>query len=204
MTKDDEDFDFGQLTVRVGKDPKDQTVTRLAVDRLAADESGLIYLLSVVGAQGTVKGLRAALGKGVTATFAVTGVPVSNGHRTGHAHKLRTDEGRKFLVHQHPLGYGQVHALFLSTDPGFMRVASEEAVFAELKRPEYTTPLLRSWAGDVRDDLYALKLLAPLFCFRCSCSRITATTEELDACVSKGIKSGKLLFRELNLVGENP
>jgi hypothetical protein len=201
MTKD-EDFDLGSLQVRVGK-PPDPTVYNLAVDRLACDRTGLLYLLGVVGPQASVKSLRATLNAKVAATFTLEGLHCDDGAgKGGFAQGFRPQEGTKYLVHQHPLGYGQAHALFLSTDPGFLKESSDESLFAALKSPRFTTPLLRSWVGPIAKDLKAQGLLSPLWCFRCRCAVVTAKDEDLDACVTRGVKGGKLLFRELNLVGD--
>ncbi len=203
MPENDEDFELGELRLTVHAKSGDRTVTKFGVDRLAVDRLGLLYLLSVVGPQGSVKGLRAVLNAKVPADFELKRVHCTDGQDgSGFASRFHTKEGQKFAVRSHPLPFGQVHALFSTLEPGFLKVASDDALFAALKQPEYTTPILRSWVGALRATLIGRALLTPLFGFRCQCSLLTAKDTDLDAAVTLGIQSGTLLFRELNLVGE--
>ncbi len=198
----DEAFSLGLLRVRVGGGKTSEpTVYTLAVDRLAASRQGLLYLLGVVGPYGTVKSLRMALNAKVKSEYSLSNVPVTDGKEQKRAGGFHTDDKQKFAVHVHPLGYGQVHALFLAIDPQFIRVISDEAVFAALKQTTFTTPILRSWVPALAKSLKDKGLLDPLWCFRCQCGIITAEDEHLDASVTDGVKSGSLLFNELNLVG---
>jgi hypothetical protein len=192
----------GTLTVTVkGKKGEPPTVYRLWVDRIAAARDGQLYLLSVAGAQGEIKGLRAALGGGVAADFGLDNVhvacsdPNTDGERRL-AQRVRPDEVHKYDVVAAPLGFGVTHAVFTSRAPGFLRSLSDEAVWRELKRPEFTTPLLRSWAGPVAAELRRLGLLTPLYCHGCACAVISAQTGDLDKIVEEGVRRGTLPFRE--------
>ncbi len=200
---------FGTLRVRVGNAPgragAAQTVYALAVDRLAVSEYGLLYLLSVVGPQATVKSLRATLHGKIPAAYQLENVLVTHGHGTrGKPESFRkADDKQKFLVHTHHLGFGQVHALFLAQAPGFLRVISDESLFVALKSTEYTTPLLRSWVPAIRKGLVARALIDHLFCFRCDCAVLKATDLDLDAIVTSGVQAGTMQFRELSVVGDS-
>ncbi len=198
----DDDFDLATLQVRVGK-PPDPTVYSLVVDRLAVDGKGLLYLLGVAGPQGDIKSLRATLNAKVPATFTFDNLHCTDGTgKGGFARGFMLPEGGKFLCYHQPLDYGQAHALFVSTDPGFLRESSEASLFAALKSPRFTTPLLRSWVPALAADLKTGGFLSPLMGFRCRCAVVTATDADLDAAVTRGVKAGTLLFRELNLVGD--
>lgn len=194
---DDDETGPGRLTVRIrGKVGEAPTVYALAVDRLAAAEDGRLYLLSVAGAQGEIKGLRAALGAGVPATLELEGVPVEVDGHLRYAKNVRADDVHKYDVYSAPLGMGTTHALFLSRDPGFLRTSSDEAVWRALKRPEFTTPVLRAWAGPIAAELRRLGLLTPLCCAGCACAVISAQTGDLDKIVEAGVRAGTLPFRE--------
>ncbi len=196
--KDDANFDLGLLRVFVDGG----TVYTLAVDRFAADRQGLLYLLSVVGPQGEVKSVRATLNAKVNARYEVEKMHVTNAEgRSGFFKECHTTDGAKYEVHHHALGYGQVHATFLLRDPGFIREPSDESLFAAFKNPRYTTPLLRAWTRPIADALHAKGLLQSLYCFRCRCLALAATNDDLDQAVTEGIQDGRLLFRDLNLVG---
>ncbi len=196
------DFDLGELRITISAAGKPPEIIDLGVDRLAVDRHGLLYLLSVAGPMGAVKSLRATLNAKVSADYSLAKVHCTNGAGgSGFASRLHSEENRKYDVFHHTLGYGQIHALFLAKVPGFLKKTSDDCLFAALKQPCYTTPILRSWVPALATDLKTKGLLTPLFGFRCRCSSITATTEDLDAIVTQGIQDGRLRFRELNLVG---
>lgn len=195
-----DDFEFGTLRVTVGSSKSEQTAYTLAIDRLACHENGLIYMLGVIGPAGTVKSLRATLNAKVQSDYAVDNVRITTGRKSGWSRRFHTEEKQKFEMQVHHLGYGQVHALFMAIDPGFMRVISDEAIFQTLKQPTYTTPLLRSWVPQIASDLDQMGLITRLYCFRCQCAVVTAKDEDLDKVVSEGVKNESLKFKELKLV----
>ncbi len=199
----DHDFTFGTLRVLTGLTSATPTGYTLDVDRFAARSDGALHLLSVVGPQGTVKSLRATPNSKVPAKYELENLRCTCQGRAGDARKFhKADDKQKFLVHQHNLDFGQVHCLFLAQTPGFLRVISDESLFNALKSTEYTTPILPSWVPAIRAGLVARNLIAHLYCFRCECAVLTAKDEDLDAIVSEGVRSGRMPFRELSLVGE--
>lgn len=191
---------LGTLHLKVEGDPP--TAYALTVDRLAAArKDAACYLLSVAGSQGALKGLRAALNAKVRAIYTLEGVTATDGRDSGTARTIRPREGHRYRLHTHPLGYGQVHGLFRTDDPGFLPMGSHETLWKALKSPTYTTPLLRSWVPWLQERLRAEGLLEPLYCYRCECGRLTAAPEDVDRLVEEGVRRGVLPFRELAIIG---
>ncbi len=198
----DEEFTLGTLSVLVGKQGTEQTSLEFRVSRMAATpDDATMYLLEVVGASQSINALRACLNSDVTCTFTTRGMRFTNGRRNGEYKGFYREEEHGYSAHAVHLGHGHNHALFLSRAPGFLPVVSPESIYAELKKPHHTTPILRSWIDKIEQRLRLADKLEPLFCFRCDCARITATTADLDKIVSEGVKDSTFLMtEELKLV----
>ncbi len=197
MTTNTEDFEMGRLTVTVGKASDIPSVYTLEVDRLAARKDGEMYLLSVVGPAGAVKGLRACMNANVTVELALDGLHVEDDSgRGGRANAVRREAEKGYALSLVQLGHGHYHALFTSRQPGFLRTVDDESLFAALTEPVFTTPILRAWVGPIAAQLKDAGLLVPLYGFRCRCALLTATTFDLDAIVSAGVQDGTLRFEE--------
>jgi hypothetical protein len=196
----DEEFTPGTLEVVVGKARDVATRYSVLLERLAAARDGTLYLLGAVGTTATLSGLRAALNADCGAEFLVSGVRASDGERGGDVRRVGREPDFGYSCHVHHLGHGHVHALFRSRAPGFLAVVSDEAIYAELKRPRYTTPILRPWVPAIAERLRSTGRLAPLYCLRCAAALMTATSDDLDAIVSAGIRDESLPFRELAVI----
>lgn len=194
------DFTPGELTVVVGKD--NPTQYRLLIDRLAIDKAGTCYLLGCVGDAGAIKSLRAALhpSAGVTAAFAVEGVRAENPAGNGGRVKGLAREPSGYTLDLAALGHRRHHALFRSRAPGFLAVADDETLWGVLRRPAFTTPLLRHWVGPIADALRGGDLLRPLYGFRARSALLSAATADLDAIVTAGVVAGTLTFREFDVI----
>ncbi len=191
-----EDFQLGRLDALVGKHGGEQTSLAFAVSRLAADNNSSLYLLEVVGPTQSIAGLRACLNTNdIHAKLTLEDVRVSNGNKSADAVNLML-VGEGYSCHMTHLGHGHHHALFISRAPGFLKTTDDEALYAELKKPHCTTPLLRPWMPFVAQQLRKEGLLKRLYCFNCECAFITATTADLDRIVSDGVKDESLEFRE--------
>ena len=105
-----------------------------------------------------------------------------------------------YNVFKHRLGFGQEHRLFVTRTPGFMLVATEEAIWRELKSEQFETPLVREWLPYVAQQLRAKSFLveckvhpyeeaddssSPML----SCAVINATTADVDAIVLEGLRN---------------
>jgi hypothetical protein len=171
----------------------------VAVDRLALDRTRLA-MLSCVGYAQDIKALRAALAGG-------TGAPMQFSDRKGYRLSLVQGNtqvtpdyvyaaGCRYAAEAHRLAYGVHHAIFVATVPGLMLEDGDEALWAELKHPRYTTPLLRAWLPYLRRELAQARLLLPLACLDCRCMGLTATTKDLDGIVEHGLKNRLIMIEE--------
>ena len=128
-----------------------------------------------------------------------------------------SEEG--YDVYRVSLGFGQHHAFFVCRNPSFMLVASDEALWRELKSDRFTTPVLRSWLPWIRGQMSTLGLIdecavcphedskakesMPLLDGHEDRPRpaapvlrpavISASTEDIDSLVLRGLR-GKQLF----------
>jgi hypothetical protein len=171
----------------------------VAVDRLAIDNTRLA-MLSCVGHAQDIKALRAALHGGTGAPmefndlkgYGLTLVQGSSQFTPRHVYAA----GTRYAAEAFRLAYGIHHAIFVSTAPGLMLEDGDEALWAELKHPRYTTPLLRAWLPYLRQELAQARLLRPLACLDCRCMGLTATTKDLDGIVEHGLKNGLIIIEE--------
>src|SRR5438552_17634601 len=113
---------------------------------LRCDAIGLqnteILLLSVVGAETSVRALMAGLrssGKDQKRIDYSAGVGSVHG-----TNLTRCPDG--YRVYRTKLAYGLWHVLCLAKREGFMRVMTDETVWQQLQGERCTTPLLREWA----------------------------------------------------------
>lgn len=161
---------------------------RVLCDRMAIGEDGHLYLVSFVGFASQAKSVAALLNSRNAAEFT-----------TGSANGKAGDKGKSFL--RIPggyswavakLGYGRVHAQFVSRAPGFLPCISDEAVWQELKTSRYTTPILRQWMPYLRACLIRDGQLVFLGGHQTQCGLLTVTTEQLDSIVAEGLQSGEI------------
>jgi hypothetical protein len=100
-----------------------------------------ILLLSVVGAESSVKALTAGLrssGKDQQRISYSANVGPVNG-----IHLTRCADG--YRIYRTRLGYGLWHVLCLAKRPGFMPVMTEASLWQLLQGDSFTTPLLKEW-----------------------------------------------------------
>ena len=94
------------------------------------------------------------------------------------------------------LGYGMIHALFLTRMPGFMKVVTPESLWQELNKERFTTPIIRPWMPYIETKLREQDYLEDAHVFACNCGVLSALRKPLDEIVCEGIKSGELLIPE--------
>lgn len=171
---------------------KDIVLPPMKFDRLALSGRGELLMTSLLGDARLIKAARAILNGGAKASVSASGVRVKPpsredwyGHSPGRL--LPTSDG--YQVFTHKLGYGLVHALFLTRMPGFMRVVSEEALWQEISSPRFTTPLVREWLRHIESRLRTDENLQEAHCFNCDCAILSANSATLDAIISEGLRS---------------
>jgi hypothetical protein len=138
-------------------------------DRLATDQAGNLLFLSVVADAGLVKGIRGILNTGNTsAEMVAKGVEMKRGLDVREAGKIKRLPGGYF-DDCFRLAYNHVHAFFWVKWPLFMLSVADDHLWAKLKTPEFTTPLLPEWLPYVRDKLADTGSLVRAFNFNCEC-----------------------------------
>ncbi|SIO37044.1 hypothetical protein SAMN05444166_4161 [Singulisphaera sp. GP187] len=166
-------------------------------DKLAISGRGELLLLSVFCDAMRVKQIRAILCGGAKAVANASGIKVGqpnanewNRHTPGRL----TPSSEGYQVSTHKLGYGLVHAMFITRMQGFMPVVSEESLWQELTDVRYTTPLLREWVPHIEKTLRQRELLEDAHAFGCHCGILSASTKHLDEVVSQGLQQYELII----------
>ena len=86
------------------------------------------------------------------------------------------------------MGYQTWHMLAVANEAGLLTESSDESVWRALQGGEITTPMLRSWVPYIKQRLIAEGLLTPLRCYGCDAAIISATVDQVDEIVSRGIR----------------
>lgn len=170
------------------RDEKQMAIQGL-YDRVAYHNKRLV-MISLVASVSEIKAMRAAIGSECKNSMSFT-APDGSEAGTG---LYADDQGYTVAVHRLP--YGTAHAVFISRRPGLLLNDSDAALWAELKDPRFSTPMLPSWLKYLRG---VLEIGGQLFdCKRvgCTCRILTATTAELDAYVEAGLKLGNIRIEE--------
>jgi hypothetical protein len=151
-----------------------------------------ILLLSVIGAETSVKALTAGLrstGKDQKRIeYSVQAGAVQR------ASLARCAEG--YRVFRTKLAYGLWHVLCLAKRDGFMPVLTEDAFWQHLQGNQFTTPLLRDWAPWLYRRMKAENLVVELTQSGCQAGLLRADNDALDTLVSEGIQQGDLAINQ--------
>lgn len=177
---------------------KDINIPSVPFDKLAISGRGELLLLSIFADQMRVKAIRSILSPGGAKVVAnASGVHVN---RPGDEDWRSHTPGRLYpspagyQCHNHKLGYGMAHALFITRSPGFMKVVTEESLWQELKNVRFTTPILREWMPYIEKTLRHEESLEDANVFGCQCGILSATTKTLDKIVSEGLQQQELII----------
>ena len=96
-------------------------------------------------------------------------------------------------VYRVNLAYGQWNYLFVSKRDGLVRNLNDEALWQELKKPDYTTPVLRKWIPYLKGQLEACGMVKyPRRQSGCKIAIVKRSPERLDEVVSNGLKTGAI------------
>lgn len=102
----------------------------------------------------------------------------------------RVDGG--YIVHRHKLAYKTVQAVVLAKVDGLLPDCSTTSLWAKLRSPTFTTPVLPGWVDYIADCLRATGKLIDLRCWQCQCGLLLADTDDIDHIVSAGLRIGAL------------
>lgn len=177
-------------TISMSGKEVDLTMQCNALATAGAGGSYEIALLSVAGSSSTLKSVQAALAARAKVTFK----PDDISGFYSHFRLLRHEGGYRF--YRHRMGYQTWHLLAVARMDGLLTESSDESLWRALMSDQITTPMLRGWVGYIKTELTGESLLRPLRCFNCTASVLSATSEEIDAIVARGIRYGHLTLEE--------
>jgi hypothetical protein len=164
-------------------------------DRLAFDDDGFLLFASVIADSAIIKGIRGTLNTDKKVDITASGVDAAKGEKVrsvGRLHKLAS--GYRDDIFRMPCN--TVQAFFTTKARGFLLVADDAHLWAELMDVRYTTPLLPEWLPWIKERLIDRRLFRPAFCHRCSSASLVCTTKDLDGIVSEGLRDGMLVIPE--------
>jgi 6-phosphofructokinase len=163
---------------------------RIFCDAIAYDDqsgSDILMVLSVMGPQTSIKAAAAMLQSDVHCTINPEQIEEWNDRLGKHP--------SGYTIHRHRFEHNTWHMLAVAKQEGLLLKASEQALWVELRKPRFTTPLLRAWVPWLMKSLQAIGHLRNLRCFGCDSAILTTGTTEMDDAVANGLLSGKLKIK---------
>jgi hypothetical protein len=157
-------------------------------DKVAVHQNRLT-LISLVAYSQDVKAIRAGLAANLNVPMRLRDVTLTKDDETVAPDNVWSS-GHGYRVDAHRLGFGMLHAIFTTRQPGFLLDDDDDALWQELKQERFTTPLLRSWLPHVRKELEARNLLQRCHTFDCHACVLSAMSSDLDSIVESGLRDG--------------
>lgn len=149
------------------------------------DYPGLL-LLSATGPDTAAKAVRAVLYQpDIPAEFVLSG---DDGQTMIKARTEFNGKPVSYAAAIAKLAHGVVHLVALAKIPGLMPNLSNDHLWAELSGPNYTTPLLRSWTGWLKDTLTASGGIVVSDGVGATAGVLKSTPAELDEILSQAVK----------------
>jgi hypothetical protein len=109
----------------------------------AAVHQNRLMLISLVAFSQDVKAIRAGLAAGLNVPMRLRDVTPTKDDETIAPNGV-WPSGHGYRVDAHRLGFGMLHTIFTTRQPGFLLDGGDGALRQELKQERFTTPLLRS------------------------------------------------------------
>jgi hypothetical protein len=157
-------------------------------DKIALHQNRLM-LISLVAYSQDVKAIRAGLAANLNVPMRLREITLTRDDET-----VAPDDvwptGHGYRVDAHRLGFGMLHAIFTTRQPGFLLDDGDDALWQELKQERFTTPLLRSWLPHIRKELEIKNLLQCCHTFDCHACVLSAMSADLDSIVESELKDG--------------
>src|SRR5262245_17634894 len=179
-TADGEGSESEQQLGRITASTDDGRIT-LWTDMLALHD-GSIQVVSIMGAESAAKGLAAILHSDGKAAFRIDAESVPY-------YQEFDKEKDGYSVYKHRASLNHWHFVAISKRKGLLTCMDESRIWAELRSERFTTPLLRSWAPYIVEQLKEHELLEPLEGFGCDAGMLTADSDELDQIVTEGLRN---------------
>src|SRR5262249_30106689 len=156
-------------------------------DKVALHDYKLVFI-SLVAFSQDIKAIRAGLAAGLDSPMRIKDVTLSEDDESTVPHEVWPSQSG-YRIDAHRLRFGSIHALFTCRQQGFLPNDSDDALWQELKRERFTTPLLRGWLPYIRKELEIKNLLTHCHTLDCTCCILTATSADLDSIVEFGLKN---------------
>src|SRR5262249_50402247 len=127
-------------------------------NKVAVHENRLLFV-SLVAFSQDVKAIRAGLAAGLNSPMRLRNVTLTKDDDSVVPDDIwATPVG--YRVEAHRRGFGSIHAVFTSRQHGFLPNDSHDALWQELKKDRFTTPMLRGWLPYIRKELELKSLLS--------------------------------------------
>jgi hypothetical protein len=146
-----------------------------------------IQVLSIMGAESAVKAFAAVLQSDGHASFRI--------HAEGvHPYQDFCKDKEGYSVHRSRASLNHWHFLCFCKRQGLLTSMDEASLWRELRSERFTTPLLRSWALFLVEQLKDRGLLQRLDGFGCEAGMLTAESDDLDEIVTEGLASRHIVI----------
>ena len=99
-----------------------------------------------------------------------------------------------YCVYKHRATLNHWHFLAVSKRKGLLTCVDEASVWRELRSERFSTPLLRSWATYIVEQLKDRGLLERLDGFGCDTGLLTADSDDLDEIVRECLTSREIVI----------
>ena len=163
---------------------------RVSCDSVAYDDESAgdyLMVLSAMGPQTSIKAVAAMLQSDVHCTMRVE--DIDSGYDSLGKHP------GGYTVHRQRFEHNTWHILAVAKQEGLLLKLSVEALWVELRKPRFTTPVLRAWVPSLMNTLQSNGHLRNLRCFGCDAAILMAGTAELDDVVAESLRRGRLKIK---------
>jgi hypothetical protein len=146
-----------------------------------------IQVLSIMGAESAVKAFAAVLQSDGYVSFRVDAEGV-------HPYQEFAKDKEGYSIYRSRASLNHWHFLCISKRKGLLTSMDEASLWRELRSERFTTPLLRSWAPYLVEQLKDRGLLTGLDGFGCEAGMLTADSDDLDEIVTEGLTSRQIVI----------
>jgi len=154
---------------------------------MIALEGSCIPILSVMGAESAAKAIAAILHSEGKAYFRIEADDIN-------PYQEFSKDKEGYSVYRHRASLNHWHFLCISKRKGLLTCMNEASVWRELRSERFSTPLLRSWAPYVVQQLREPELLDQLEGFGCDAGLLTADNDDLDEIVTDGLRNRDIVI----------
>jgi hypothetical protein len=154
---------------------------------MIALEGQYIPILSVMGAESAAKAIAAILHSDGKARFRIDADGIN-------PYQEFDKDKDGYGVYRHRASLNHWHFLCISKRKGLLTNMDEASVWRELRSERFSTPLLRTWAPYIVEQLSERGLLERLEGFGCDAGMLTADSNDLDQIVTEGLLNRQIVI----------